>query len=510
MPADVLIGIDLGTTVLKAYAFDERTGRQLACADRRLPVEADHTGRREQSSADVCSSVRHVFATLKRSLGHRWKQVRGVGLAAQGGSCVLADRQTGKAHSPLLLWNDMRFMPLLGEVSRGRDARYWRKFSWRDEPGWGLARILWLRKTHPQWLKRGAIYAGAGDYLYFCLTGQWRQDAGNALQIGCFNVPKRQLDPAPLALVDADLSLVAPLRDGHASCPLSRNGAELLGLPQGLPVVGPYMDHEAAYQSVVDDSRSKNSSRRGPLQMSLGTAWVGNFVLPENASWSSPFQLVLPAPTTAGWLVVQPLLTGNVTWDWAMQTFLADDHATALKRVGGVFHRALMPPEGLTALPWLNMPNPLQPGAMGGGSFFGLGPRASAQDLVRTIAAAMTFETRRVLHEVISGGSVSSVILGGGASAAGFFQSLLGAAFDPLPVRILTDSGSAGARGSLYGLNARIAHSPSQTLRRPSSRILHDWQRGYEAYLRLFERLYGHVANGGPVQFRRTARSRSR
>ena len=36
---DVFIGIDLGTTVLKAAAFDGRTGKALAVAGRRLPVE---------------------------------------------------------------------------------------------------------------------------------------------------------------------------------------------------------------------------------------------------------------------------------------------------------------------------------------------------------------------------------------------------------------------------------------------------------------------------------------
>jgi hypothetical protein len=36
-----------------------------------------------------------------------------------------------------------------------------------------------------------------------------------------------------------------------------------------------------------------------PLQCSLGTAWVGNFELPEGVQGRSPSQMVLPAPTGA-------------------------------------------------------------------------------------------------------------------------------------------------------------------------------------------------------------------
>ncbi|HIE10420.1 MAG TPA: hypothetical protein EYP62_02290, partial [Kiritimatiellae bacterium] len=47
------------------------------------------------------------------------------------------------------------------------------------------------------------------------------------------------------------------------------------------------------------------------------------WVEPPASRWRSPFQLVLPSPVGSGHLVVQPLLTGNVTWDWALQTFVS-------------------------------------------------------------------------------------------------------------------------------------------------------------------------------------------
>jgi xylulokinase len=497
MAKDILIGTDLGTTVLKACAFESGTNRNLAQVSQRLQVTSDSTGRRELSCPAVDRALRQAFAELHRELGTKWKQVAGIGLASQGGSCILADRDTGKAHSPMLLWNDLRFMSRLPEVAARRPLSYWRELSWRDEPGWGLARILWLRDAHPEWLRPNTIYAGAGDYVLFHLTGQWRQDAGNALQEGCFNVPQRRLDAGPLALVDADLSFVAPLRQGHEKHSLSRSGARLLGLPQGIPVVGPYMDHEAGYLAAVGAA----AKGQHPLQLSLGTAWVGNLALPDTVRWTNPFQLVLPSPACPGWMVCQPLLTGNVSWDWGLHNLIAGDGKAVLKTVQRIFNRALLPPDGLSCLPWFNMPNPLHAGALGGGTFFGLNASTSAPDLLRALAAAMACETRRVFEQTLHSGHVTSAILGGGASKGLMFQQLLSAALSPLPIHLLDDGDSSGARGSLYGLDPDLVHTRSKPAKAASPKLVADFDRAYEAYLKLFDRLYAHLPIGGALQF---------
>ena len=100
----------------------------------------------------------------------------------------------------------------------------------------------------------------------------------------------------------------------------------------GIPVAGPYIDQEAGYMSAAGVSES-------PLQCSLGTAWVGNFVLPDDTTGGSPTQMVLPAPVGNGRLVVQALLAGNVTWDWGLQTLLDADHVRALESAIGRFPR---------------------------------------------------------------------------------------------------------------------------------------------------------------------------
>ncbi len=295
--SDILLGIDLGTTVLKAAAFDARTGRALADASVRLPVRTAGDGTREQDPAAVGRAVRTVARALQARVGPAWRRVAGVGLSAQGGSAILMDRRTGRALTAMQLWNDTRPLARLAGIAARKPAGYWYRLSWLRQPGAGLARIEWLRERHGRLFHAGNIYGGAGEYLYFKLTGVWRQDAGNALQIGCYDARRGRLDAGPLRLVGLDADFVAPMRRGHETHGLSAGGAALLNLPAGVPVAGPYIDHEAGYLG------SAGVSAR-PLQCSLGTAWVGNYVLRSGSPPATGLNLVLPSPVGPGWALL--------------------------------------------------------------------------------------------------------------------------------------------------------------------------------------------------------------
>jgi len=493
---EILVGIDLGTTVLKAAALDARTGAVLGQTSIRLQVDSTPGGAREQDPSAIDAAFADTILHLRRRLGRRWRCVCGIGLAAQGGSTIIARRDTGRPLTRMVLWNDSRTLPLLSQIAASKPLAYWRKFSLRDQPGAGLARLVWLRQKRPRLLRPTNIYIGAGEYLHFRMTGLWRQDAGNALQIGCYNVPRRDLDQRPLDLVGANVSFFAPMRRGHEVHPLSKGAAKRLGLSTDVLVAGPYMDHEAGYLSAT------GSSRR-PLQCSLGTAWVGNFILPEITGGRSPIQLVLPAPVGDGRLVVQPLLTGNVTWDWALKTLVHADHEKALERVDRVFGDELLPPCGLASLPWLARPNPLDGEAMGGGAFLGVGPHTTSAEMLRAVAAGMCCEMSRVLEEVKSSGEVDTVVLSGGASRGRFFRATLASLFWPLPVRSVSEEDLAGVRGAVFAFSRKAAAARTLRVRLPPRAVRRGVARGYDLYRRLFDRLYGHEAIGKAFHFGR-------
>ena len=148
----------MGTTGLKAAAYDPDDGNCLAEASIRLPVQTDSDGRREQIPGDVMDCLVSVFASLREQCGARWSEVSGLGLAAQGGSTLIVERDGGQPLTPLYLWNDFRCFEHIAEIQKEHPPEFWRAFSMRDEPGAGLGRIKWLQEKKPSLFEKQNRY----------------------------------------------------------------------------------------------------------------------------------------------------------------------------------------------------------------------------------------------------------------------------------------------------------------------------------------------------------------
>ncbi len=488
MSEALYIGIDLGTTALKVAAYDARTGERVAGDERPLKVLTDAEGRREQPPELIMKSLKKALESIGRTCGGL-DRVEGLGLASQGGSGIVAVRKSGKALTPMTLWNDARAFVEFQQLVDRLPVNFWRTRTRRDDPGMGLARLMRVRSESPELLVEQNLYAGAGDYAYFHLTGVWRQDACHGLQTGIYDARTNSVSDELSGIVGLSSDFFPALRQGNETHPLSKSAAKSLGLREGIPVAGPYMDHEAGFLSAA-----RVSAR--PLQCSLGTAWVGNFQLPGDSMGHTPFQLAIPSPASDGTLVIQPLMTGNVTWNWALETFVGGSAASALSMQARLLEAALLPPGGLTCVPWLNRPHPLDPALLGGCTFAGLGPSAERSDLLRAVVAGMGYELHRVFREVAAGGLIDSVVLSGGTSRSPHFQQLIAELFTPLPVLLLDDAEWMGTRGCLHAFNPQSARAGAVLVKPGGLLDRNALAAGESLYNEVFSRLYGHVRAG--------------
>jgi len=447
---DVFLGIDVGTTVLKVCAVDSAAGNVLAHVSRRLPLKQSADGGREQNVRGLDNALGGAVKSVRQSLGDRWDTVAGIGLAAQGGSSIMADRKTGKALTPMVLWNDARANDCAAIVEKRTTPEFWREFTLREGVPHGLARMVWLRERASALFHDFNIHAGAGEWIFHRLTGIWRQDPGNAIQVGSYNAATKRLDAAAFDVVDLTLSLVATLRDGHETAPLSKAAAKRFRLPAGLPVAGPYIDQEAGYLSAVGVSQR-------PVHCSLGTAWVCNYTRPETLHIDSPRQLVLKSVLNGGQLVVLPLKTGNAAWDSILHRCVDPNHEKALEKAAAIFEKRLTPSDGAVAaaatLDVSGIPSDPSPERRG--------------DFIRATVVRMVFELAEALDTPITKKYADALVLGGGASKGSYFRRMIAALFPDLPVRRQTGEALAAARGSLYAFSPRIACAPTAAVRRP-------------------------------------------
>lgn len=490
---DCLLGIDLGTTILKASVFERSTGRVIAQDAVRLAVRELPNGGREQDVPAIMLVLKRMARKLKKKQPAAWKQIAGIGVASQGGSSIITVRD-GTPRTPMLLWNDSRAQGEFEEVLKRLPVSFWREVTHRDVPAHGMARIAWLQKHNPHVFegKQGdVLHVGAGDYLFFSLTGLWRQEAGSAVQIGPYSVEARALDERPLKAFGLSIDSVPPLRDGDSTVALSNSGAKYLDLSPGIPVAGPYIDQEAGYRCAA-------AAVDVPLHVSLGTAWVGNFTIDERKAGYAPYQLVLPGYDRNRRLVVLPLLTGNATWEWALREFSGAVNAQAIAKANSILAKKPFPHAGLHLLPWNAQDNPLLPNTYGGGAFVGMTTQTTREELLSAAALGLVCEFARVFADLRDKGIVKSVVLSGGASKGEHFRSLMASLLAPLTVYWQTDSDLSGARGALIAFDSKASRAQLKRVSLPDKKFQAQALRRASEYNAIIEPLYGHVKAGRP------------
>src|SRR5437764_15363323 len=107
---DALLGIDIGTTGVKAALFAAEDGRTLSSAFVDYPLYHPHPGWAEQNPEDwwkaTLVAIRQCLLEGEKE-GARPADVRGVGLSGQMHGVVLLD-ENYKVLRPCIIWADQR------------------------------------------------------------------------------------------------------------------------------------------------------------------------------------------------------------------------------------------------------------------------------------------------------------------------------------------------------------------------------------------------------------------
>ena len=103
------LGLDLGTSELKALLLDERHNI-VGTAHAPLTVQRPQPGWSEQHPADWWSALEQVMDTLHRQHPQALARLQGVGLSGQMHGAVLLDARE-QVLRPAILWNDGRSAP---------------------------------------------------------------------------------------------------------------------------------------------------------------------------------------------------------------------------------------------------------------------------------------------------------------------------------------------------------------------------------------------------------------
>jgi glycerol kinase len=137
MSEPLLLGIDEGTTAVKAALFDSAL-RPLASARRAVGVTHPHAGWVEQDPQEVLEAVVDAVAeVLRQRDGH---DVVAAGLDHQGESVIAWDARDGRALTKIVVWQDKRQEGLLAALPDGAAARSGLPL----DPYFSAGKLAWL------------------------------------------------------------------------------------------------------------------------------------------------------------------------------------------------------------------------------------------------------------------------------------------------------------------------------------------------------------------------------
>jgi len=207
------VGIDIGTSSVKAVLIDERQS-MLADASAPLEVSRPRPLWSEQDPEDWWRETEAVIAVLRARAPRAMAGVEAVGLSGQQHGATLLDA-SGTVLRPAILWNDGRSFAQCAELLR-KVPDFTRRSSNLPMPGFTAPKLLWVAEHEPEVFARVAKVLLPKDYVRLRMTGDAVSDVSDAAGTLWLDVARRDWDDVLLAATGLARAHMPGLVEGSA------------------------------------------------------------------------------------------------------------------------------------------------------------------------------------------------------------------------------------------------------------------------------------------------------
>lgn len=464
----VLIGIDLGTTNLKAVAAGV-DGSVLAMARRPMRVVHGAAGASDFDLAalegDLAAMLRDLVERLAAA-GHRAASIAGIGVASIGEAFTGLDAD-GNRIGPCPTWFDRRTAP--GRAALGLSGAEWFDITGMvDDDIYTVHRLRWWREQGEEWFGRVSHWLMVADYAVWRMTGVMAASPSLAARSGLAD--RNALDWSERILSAAGIardSLPPILPAAAAAGGISDAFAAATGLRAGTPVINAGHDHPCAGfgcgladPGQVIDSTGTSEAMKTVVAAPLGFAEVGGGLY-------DCYPHVIPGR----WLLSGHIPSGGGLLDWLTALLSGPDPvAETTARLWAMAEAAPPGAGGVQIEPFLSGTGQPLNQRDRRGMMAGLSPAAGAGEILRAGVEALAgwVSVNLALFERVTGQPVPELILtGGGARNA--LSNRIKAALLNRPLLLPQAEETAGLGAALVaGLGAGVFASASEAARRPA------------------------------------------
>ncbi|MFF4038880.1 FGGY family carbohydrate kinase [Streptomyces sp. NPDC001816] len=463
----MFVGIDVGTSMVKAAAFDAG-GRELGVEAR--PVGLDlRGGAVEQDMEEVYGAVVAVLEALTARVP---EPVELAGLTGQGDGVWLVDG-AGRPVRPAASWMDGRAHELVDQwLADGTFETVFRRTGGAMFPGCPGPLLAWLDRYEPKALEAAAAAVYCKDMVFQRLTGAARAvtDVSDA-SMPFLDPRTRSYDNRVVELLGLThrRGLLAPVSD-----PVATGAARGAGLPPGTRLAnGPYDLSACALGAGV--------TVPGDGLLIVGTCLAALVATTDLDLGGEPAGLYISTDRPGHWLRAMPAMVGTAALDWVLNTTgVRHEEVDALL--------AATPPgaHGVRVLPYFAPSGERAPFVEPRlrAELTGVSLESTPADLIRATCEGIGYAAR---HCLAAAGLTGTLAVCGGGTRSPAWMRLLADVLGR-PLRVV--EGEVGARGAVLAaaerfgtaLDAAAWTEPTRVVEPDADRAAY-YARGYEEHL---------------------------
>jgi len=383
-----LLGIDLGTSSVKAVLIDEH-GRVAAVAQKEYGIDTPQPTWAEQDPDMWWQSTCAVVSQAVRDGGIGVDDVKAIGFSGQMHGAVFLDRG-GSPLRPAIIWADQRSAEqcrrIYDVVGRDRLAELTCN---PVAPGFMAASMLWLKENEPDTFKRVHQVLLPKDYIRYRMTGQFASEPSDAASTLLFDTKNRTWSQELLDLLDLPRDILpAVIHSWSVAGDLPQEAAAELGLSAGTPVTAGGGDQPIAAiaNGVVEP---------GLLLATIGTGGQLFTPLAEPAYDAELRTHTFCHAVPETWFIMGAMLSAGLSLKW-----FRDNVADGVPYEQISEEAANVPPgsDGLIFLPYLVGERTPHMDPKATGCFVGLTLRHTRAHMARAIMEGVAFAMRDSLE----------------------------------------------------------------------------------------------------------------
>ncbi len=500
----VFIGVDLGSSSVKAAAVDDK-GVIRAQAERIYAFDCPSEERFEIHPERWWELTKAVLAETIAKIDS--SQIKGIGLCGVMMMAVMLDKDR-RVVRPTISWLDQRTLPQVRWIQEsGLEQTLFDSTGTALSPSQTAVALMWVKENEPDNFRRIHKVILSKDYLRLMLTGELHTDLTDASatllldnRSGTWNQSiTERLGLSPFILPD----LVHSTRiTGYVRETVARE----IGLASGqrVPVV-------AGAGDGVSTALGLGIVEAGQLGITVGTAGVLMSASPTFVADAERRCLLFRHPAPNLWYLVTATNTSGEAVRWFSNGFY--NHLKEDARYARFIADASAAPpgsHGVIFLPYLAGSRSPHYDALARGAFLGLNVQCGLPELARAVMEGVAYELRDcydVHREVLAnrGSALHDVRISGGIVRNPLLMQILADVLDsPLQVPSATELGVSGA-----AMNAAVGVGHFATLAEAAEHMLSLvetitpltqnrslYEDGYERFRKAFSASSFSVASG--------------